>query len=991
MGGNVPLVSVTTDAPGTTLLSGGSVTTTGFQTYGDVTNLGAATVLTSRNTAGDGGAITFGQTLDGGFALAVNTSGNTVLGGVVGGNVPLVSVTSSLTGRTFISGGGVTTTGFQTYRNPVMLTANATLASQDSVGDGGTINFASTVDGGVALNVNTDGNTVFNGVVGGNVPLVSVTTDAPGATFLNGGSVTTTGAQTYNDFLQLGTTTTLTSQNTANDQGAITFGSTLDGAVALAVNTSGSTVFNGVVGGNSPLVSLTVQSGPAMIQGGAITTTGFQTYNGAVVLAADAALTSLNTVFDGGAITFNQTVDGAFALNTNTPGTTVFGGLVGGSTPLASVTTGAVTPGTTIFQSGGVTTAGSQTYGDVVTLAADTTTLTSTGTGGINFAQTVDGRTANANALVVDAAGQSTFGDNVGAIAPLMSLLVTGPLTVKGGTVTTSLDQHYEGTVDLTPDATAGTRLVSNSQNLRFEQNVTATGSLFASGHRISAEQDIRAGGNLDLETPVNGVNAPLLLLGGRNYISTGGDVLFNVLDSSAPDAASGSATIVLNSSSKVLVQGQNFTMGYLQKIFSLGAVDIEAGRGVATLGDIAARNTIKVAASQIDLLARPAVNSTGGRPNDGLNFVADNSIDFGAARIMFIGNENPTANFITTNGNTIIQRVAGISLFKDPNVDSQFRSYEGGFDADRLADLNIPLQPLGGGSQALDTAAALSGALPDQKPVDVASDITITASQMEELKKLGIHPRLAQRSERRAPGSKRALFAQLVDGQDPENYGRLQPIKGGISQLEPSDYVVVVDRMGEREVSSILQSFETVYGKNKEKAPEIGAAFQTAFTDYTVQKQTADPAGFGPFLEGQRGKYPAVDKATRDFDDLFGHIEHLGLTEREVLKSEEHIVSDLGVAGVSSTDMVKVINGLRKKLPPDQKAPSTKAPPSAPAANPAPGASAPAATPAAPVPPDRKKAALKTADRTKKNVPQKSAHRTPTARPETQHEVAGL
>jgi hypothetical protein len=164
---------------------------------------------------------------------------------------------------------------------------------------------------------------------------------------------------------------------------------------------------------------------------------------------------------------------------------------------------------------------------------------------------------------------------------------------------------------------------------------------------------------------------------------------------------------------------------------------------------------------------------------------------------------------------------------------------------------------------------------------------------------------------------------------------------------------VVVVDRMGETEVQSILGAFEQLYGKNKEKATEIGAAFQTAFTDYTVQKQTADPAGFSPYLQSQPGKYPAIQTAVRGFDNLFGHIEHLGLTDKEVAKSEEHIASDLGVSGVSPEDMVNVINSLRKKLPPAQKAGSNTAPPSAPVGNPAPapGATAPAPAKAPPAP----------------------------------------
>ena len=60
--------------------------------------------------------------------------------------------------------------------------------------------------GAFALVLNTAGTTTFGAAVGGGGPnlLASLTTDAPGSTALNGGSVTTAGAQTYNDAVTLG-------------------------------------------------------------------------------------------------------------------------------------------------------------------------------------------------------------------------------------------------------------------------------------------------------------------------------------------------------------------------------------------------------------------------------------------------------------------------------------------------------------------------------------------------------------------------------------------------------------------------------------------------------------------------------------------------------------------------------------------------------------------------------------------------------------------
>ena len=71
VGGVTALASLTTDAPGTTDLNGGVVNTIGTQTYNDPVLLTADTVLTSQF----GGNITFASTVDGAFALTVNTAG----------------------------------------------------------------------------------------------------------------------------------------------------------------------------------------------------------------------------------------------------------------------------------------------------------------------------------------------------------------------------------------------------------------------------------------------------------------------------------------------------------------------------------------------------------------------------------------------------------------------------------------------------------------------------------------------------------------------------------------------------------------------------------------------------------------------------------------------------------------------------------------------------------------------------------------------------
>jgi hypothetical protein len=76
------------------------------------------------------------------------------------------------------------------------------------------------------------------------------------------------------------------------DGESVAFESTLDGAQNVAVNAT-DTFFGGAVGGGTPLASLTTDApGETVIAGGVVNTTGDQTYNDEVLIAADTVLTS---------------------------------------------------------------------------------------------------------------------------------------------------------------------------------------------------------------------------------------------------------------------------------------------------------------------------------------------------------------------------------------------------------------------------------------------------------------------------------------------------------------------------------------------------------------------------------------------------------------------------------------------------------------------------------------------------------------------------
>ena len=427
-----------------TVLSGGA------QTYAQAASLTQDTILTSSGS----GTILFGSTVDGAFALTLNTGGTTQFNGAVGGTAPLASLTTDSAGTTQLGAGsaiGITTTGSQTYDDPVVLGADASIASA------GAVTFNSTVRGGFNLGVSVGTVAAFNDVVGGgNSPLLSLTTNG-GSTRLNGGSVTTTASQIYGDAVLLGQGTTLHSTD-ATGLGNITFNSTVDGAFPLAVNTPATTSFNGTVGGVVPLASLSTDAGGrTVVAGGAVTTTGDQTYGDAFsYTAANTTLTSTSS----GTLLFNSTLDGTGALMLDTAGTTQLNGVAN----VGSLATNM--GGKTLLDGGSVNSLAGQTYGDAVVLGAPTI-LTDKGGADLTFKQTVDG----VFTLALNTQGNNIFGGAVGAANALVSLTTDpgGSTRIDGGSVTTSAEQTYGDAVTLGADATLTS---TGAGNLTFNRTV---------------------------------------------------------------------------------------------------------------------------------------------------------------------------------------------------------------------------------------------------------------------------------------------------------------------------------------------------------------------------------------------------------------------------------------------------------------------------------------------------------------------------------------
>jgi len=375
------VTSLTTDAAGTAgeqTQINANITTTGAQLYNDAVVLKAGATLTVASSGS--GSITFQKAVDGAANLTVNTAGTTTFGAAVGGGTAgaLTSLTtngSAAASDVTVLKGNVTTTGAQVYGDVVSLNAGSNLVL-GSTGNN-SITFQKAVDGAANLSVNTGGTTTFNGAVGPSV--VSLTTDAAGTageqTQINA-NITTSGTQVYGDAVVLQAGATLAVASTGNN--SITFQKAVDGAANLSVNTGGTTTFNGAVGAGAAgaLTSLTTDFAGTVGEqtqiNANITTTGTQTYNDAVVLKSGATLALSSG--SSGTITFNKAVDGSANLSLLTQGTATFNGAVGTGLagPLTSLTTNV--GGVTEIKGGAVTTTGTQSYGDAVSISGSNAT-----------------------------------------------------------------------------------------------------------------------------------------------------------------------------------------------------------------------------------------------------------------------------------------------------------------------------------------------------------------------------------------------------------------------------------------------------------------------------------------------------------------------------------------------------------------------------------------------------------------------------------------
>ena len=629
--------------------STGATRLSGTLSLGQATTFSGAVTLGGNTTLSDSaGAIVFAGAVSGAGQSLVVTSGATTFDGAV-------TVGSVATQAVALDGGSVATSGGQSY-GAATLGANTTLSDSAS----GAITFGGTLSGGAqGLTVTTGGMlilrsgassldafnsagaglTVFDGAVGA----ASVTT---GAVSLDGGSVATSGGQSYGA-ATLAAATTLSDGNS----GAITFGGTLSGGSQdLTVTTGGTltltsgvsslgalnsvgagqTVFDGAVN------AVSVTTGAASLDGGSITTTGSQTYSGAVTLAANAMLSD-----SGSGIVFESTVsDGGQgdALDV-AQGTTTFSGAVS----LGSLQTQAVT---LALSSGSIATSGGQTYSGAATLGADTTLSDSAG-GAITFGSTLSG--GSHNLTVTDSGGTLTLTSGASSLRGFNSAgaaltvfdgavnaasVTTGAVSLDGGSVSTTGAQSYSGTVAL-----GGNTSLTTTNSLVTLGPVSGTGDRLAvnSGSGGVTLDGVTVGALTLTTTGIETLDAGTYTIGAAgsaySYSSPGGVTLNGAL--TLGNATSFGAAVTLGSNTTLSDSGG--TIAFDSTIGGAGEM-LAITQGTVTFSGGATLGALQTEAATLALSSGTTIATTGGQTYSGAVTLGSNATlaDSSASGIVF-------------------------------------------------------------------------------------------------------------------------------------------------------------------------------------------------------------------------------------------------------------------------------------------------------------------------------------------------------------------
>ena len=472
----------------------------------------------SYNLAGDG----VGNAGNGGNGLSFAISGSVVFyGGGGGGGVEYANI-SGVGGQ----GGGGNGGNYN-----VLTGSNGAANTGGGGGGNGSSRAASGGDGGSGIAIvrwsgsgNPNSLTINSGsgkvtLGGATTNLASLTINSTNAENSVNGSIS---GNTNFTVAGVGGVTNLTAANTYTGATTIGAGATLILSGVGSINNSSAVNLDGILdlqassitlnslsmgtGGfisNTAGVSNLILNGPTSIAN-TITTSGSQTYNGAVSIAAYTLLT-------GNEIHINNTVDGNFSLMISDVGTTTISGAIGSSAPLTVFGIDS----NNLFLNANITTTDSQKYNAPIMTVAEGVAL-------------------NGSAGAIRISADSL---NIGSGARIYSdtgILVINTFT-EGKTISIGADPVDDGLTLATSMFSGISRIFGESFSNIIIGN-SATGDIYIGGTAaFDSSVSILSGGNITIQSGAtisnNAVGGQIVLSAFRNFINYSGSAALSVHD----------------------------------------------------------------------------------------------------------------------------------------------------------------------------------------------------------------------------------------------------------------------------------------------------------------------------------------------------------------------------------------------------------------------------------------------------------------------------
>jgi len=330
LGASVTVGSLLTNAGGTTAINGGSIITTGTQTFNDAVTLGADTTLTST------GNISVLSTLNGNsHQLILNDSGSaSVFNGII----------SNLTAFTKNGSGTITLSAANSFTGPTSIN-NGVLRLGIANGISNTNNIFISTNGIFNLNNFSDQVGSISGNTGAQIILGSGTLNTGNSNLstVYSGTISGTGGLTKS-----GTgTLTLAATNSGFTGLVSVTGGTLSLTANNALGSGNVSVTSGAMlnlnGSLSPLTNNLTLNGTGISNGGALSVSGTNILSGTVTLGS---ASSIGVIGSNDLLTANGIISGAFGLTKLGLGTLILGNASNSFTGSLAVSSGTVQTGT---------------------------------------------------------------------------------------------------------------------------------------------------------------------------------------------------------------------------------------------------------------------------------------------------------------------------------------------------------------------------------------------------------------------------------------------------------------------------------------------------------------------------------------------------------------------------------------------------------------------------------------------------------------------